>query len=134
MKNFEYYNPAKIIFGVGSQNKLKYLLEAEGVTSLLLVYSGDFIKDLGIYQVVKTATKELGIKFIENGNVVPNPEIGLVRELVSQAKEEAVDFILAVGGGSAIDTAKAVAIGVPYEGDVWDFFEKGIVRRMETGI
>ncbi len=127
MKNFEYYNPAKIIFGVGSQNKLKYLLEAEGVTSLLLVYSGDFIKDLGIYQVVKTATKELGIKFIENGNVVPNPEIGLVRELVSQAKEEAVDFILAVGGGSAIDTAKAVAIGVPYEGDVWDFFEKGIV-------
>ena len=127
MKNFEYYNPAKIIFGVGSQNKLKYLLEAEGVTSLLLVYSGDFIKDLGIYQVVKTATEELGIKFLENGNVVPNPEIGLVRELVSQAKEEAVDFILAVGGGSAIDTAKAVAIGVPYEGDVWDFFEKGIV-------
>ncbi len=127
MKSFEYYNPAKIIFGVGSQNNLKALLEAGGVKSLLLVYSGDFIKDLGIYQVVKKAAEELGIKFLENGNVVPNPDIELVRELVQQGKEENVDFILAVGGGSAIDTAKAIAIGVPYEGDVWDFFEKGVV-------
>ena len=127
MQSFEYYNPAKIIFGVGSEYKLKALLERSGAKSLLLVYSGDFIKDLGIYQVVKEATEELGIKFLENGNVVPNPTIELARELVKQGKEEDVDFILAVGGGSAIDTAKAVAIGIPYTGDVWDFFEKGVV-------
>ena len=127
MKSFEYYNPAKIIFGVGSQNKLKNLLEAEGVTSLLLVYSGDFIKDLGIYEVVHKASEELGINIIESGDVVPNPTIELARELVERGKEAKVDFILAVGGGSAIDTAKAVAIGIPYIGDVWDFFEKGTV-------
>ena len=127
MQSFEYYNPAKIIFGVGSEYKLKALLEKEGVKSLLLVYSGDFIKDLGIYQVVKEATEELGIKFLENGNVVPNPSIELARDLVKQGKIENVDFILAVGGGSAIDTAKAVAIGIPYKGDVWDFFEKGVI-------
>ena len=127
MINFEYYNPAKIIFGVGSENKLKALLEAEGLTSLLLIYSGDFIKDLGIYRSVKTAAKELGISFYENGNVVPNPTIELARELVEQGKKNNVDFVLAVGGGSAIDTAKAVAIGIPNEDDVWDYFEKGVI-------
>ena len=99
MIDFEYYNP---------------------------VYSGDFIKTLGIYDVIKDAVKELGIRFSENGNVVPNPSIDLVRELVKQGKENQVDFVLAVGGGSSIDTAKAVALGIPYDGDVWDFFEKGI--------
>lgn len=127
MIGFEYYNPAKIIFGAGSIKKLKALLEKQKVKSLLLVYSGDFIKDLGIYQEVREATKELGISFYENGTVVPNPSIELVRTLVAEGKENSVDFILAVGGGSAIDTAKAVAIGIPYEGDVWDFFEKGVV-------
>ena len=127
MIGFEYYNPAKIVFGEDSEKKLKDLLKEHGVTSLLLVYSGDFIKDLGIYQVVSDAAKELGIRFSENGEVVPNPSIDLVRKLVLQGKKEGVDFVLAVGGGSAIDTAKATAIGIPYEGDPWDFFEKGIV-------
>ena len=127
MIGFEYYNPAKIVFGEDSEKKLKDLLSAHGVTSLLLVYSGDFIKDLGIYQVVSDAAKALGIKFSENGEVVPNPSIDLVRKLVLQGKKDGVDFVLAVGGGSAIDTAKATAIGIPYEGDPWDFFEKGVV-------
>ena len=73
MIGFEYYNPAKIVFGEDSEKKLKGLLEAYKVKSLLLVYSGDFIKDLGIYQVVSDAAKELGIRFSENGEVVPNP-------------------------------------------------------------
>ena len=127
MIGFEYYNPAKIVFGEESEKSLKGLLEKHNVKSLLLVYSGDFIKTLGIYSVIEEAVKELGIKFSENGNVVPNPTIELVRELVAQGKKDDVDFVLAVGGGSSIDTAKAVAIGIPYEGDVWDFFEKGIV-------
>ena len=126
MIGFEYYNPAKIVFGEDSEKKLKGLLEGYGVKSLLLVYSGDFIKTLGIHSVIKEAVSELGITFSENGNVVPNPSIELVRELVEQGKKDKVDFVLAVGGGSSIDTAKAVALGIPYDGDVWDFFEKGV--------
>lgn len=126
MISFEYYNPAKIIFGEESEKNLKELLKSYNVKSLLLVYSGDFIKTLGIYSVIEDAVNELGIKFSENGNVVPNPSVELVRELVKQGKKDNVDFVLAVGGGSSIDTAKAVALGIPYDGDVWDFFEKGV--------
>ncbi|MCY7186115.1 iron-containing alcohol dehydrogenase [Streptococcus gallolyticus] len=126
MIGFEYYNPAKIVFGEDSEQQLTALLKENKVSSLLLVYSGDFIKDLGIYAVIEKAVKELGIAFSENGNVVPNPEVDLVRQLVEQGKKDKVDFVLAVGGGSSIDTAKAVALGIPYDGDVWDFFDKGI--------
>ena len=110
MIGFEYYNPAKIVFGEDSEKKIKDLLKAYEVKSLLLVYSGDFIKTLGIYSVIEDAVKELGISFTENGNVVPNPSIDLVRDLVKQGKENKTDFVLAVGGGSSIDTAKAVAL------------------------
>lgn len=127
MIGFQYYNPAKIVFGENSVAGLSRLLAGYNVKSLLLVYSGDFIKTLGIYDAITDAVKELGIRFSENGNVVPNPSIELVRELVEQGKKDEVDFVLAVGGGSSIDTAKAVSIGIPYEGDVWDFFSKGAV-------
>ena len=126
MIGFEYHNPARIVFGEDSEKRLKSLLADYQVKSLLLVYSGDFIKTLGIYSAVQEAVSELGIRFSENGNVVPNPSIDLVRELVWQGKTSGVDFVLAVGGGSSIDTAKAVALGIPYEGDVWDFFSKGV--------
>ena len=126
MIGFTYYNPAKIVFGEGSERKLADLLREHKATSLLLVYSGEFIKDLGIYGAVLDAVTELGIDFSESGEVVPNPSIDLVRKLVAQGRRDHVDFVLAVGGGSSIDTAKAVAIGIPYEGDVWDFFEKGV--------
>ncbi|MCR5327279.1 MAG: iron-containing alcohol dehydrogenase [Saccharofermentans sp.] len=126
MIGFEYYNPAKIVFGEGSEKSIKGLLEQYKVTSLLLVYSGDFIKTLGIYDVITDAVKELGIKFSESGEVVANPSIDLVRKLVEQGKKDNVDFVLAVGGGSSIDTAKAIALGIPYDADVWDFFDKGV--------
>ena len=126
MIGFEYYNPAKIVFGEGSEKSLSKLLKQYKATSLLLVYSGDFIKTLGIYDVIKAAVDELGIGFSESGEVVPNPSIELVRKLVSQGKKDKVDFVLAVGGGSSIDTAKAIALGIPYDGDVWDFFDKGV--------
>ncbi|MBQ7274698.1 MAG: iron-containing alcohol dehydrogenase [Clostridiales bacterium] len=125
MIGFEYYNPAKIVFGEGAEQSLSKLLKEYKVTSLLLVYSGDFVKTLGIYDVIKAAVDELGIKFSESGEVVPNPSIELVRKLVAQGKKDKVDFVLAVGGGSSIDTAKAIALGIPYDGDVWDFFDKG---------
>ena len=126
---FEYYNPAKIVFGEDSEKNIAKLLKDYNVKSLLLVYSGDFIKTLGIYDVITGAVKELGIKFSENGNVVPNPGVDLVRQLTEQGKKDEVDFVLAVGGGSSIDTAKAVALGIPYDGDVWDFFEKGVTPK-----
>ena len=126
MIDFSYYNPAKIVFGTESETRLQVLLEENGVHSLLLVYSGEFIKTLGIYDAVKNAVDNLGIRFAESGDVVPNPDIELVRKLSKTGKENEVDFILAVGGGSSIDTAKALSISIPYEGDAWDFFEKGI--------
>ena len=136
MVNFQYHNPAKIVFGPGSQKELHRLLPEAPVTSLLMVYSGDFIKELGIYAAVEQICIDLGVDFHENGSVVPNPSIELVRELVKDGKETGVDFVLAVGGGSAIDTAKAVALGIPYDGDVWDFFDKGILpeKVLPTGV
>ena len=134
MIGFEYYNPAKIVFGEGSENSLVSLLKDQKVKSLLLVYSGAFVKELGIYDVITKAVEELGIKFSESDKVVPNPSIELVRELVEQGKKDEVDFVLAVGGGSSIDTAKAVAIGIPYDGDVWDFFSRGVSPETVLGI
>ena len=134
MKGFEYYNPAKIVFGEGAENSLAKLLKQNNVKSLLLVYSGDFVKTLGIYDVIKQAVDELDIRFSESGEVVPNPSIELVRRLVEKGKKDEVDFVLAVGGGSSIDTAKAIAIGIPYDGDVWDFFSKGTVPEKVLGI
>lgn len=126
MIGFEYYNPAKIVFGEGSENSLAKLLKQNNVNSLLLVTSGDFVQTLGIYDVIRDAVKELNIRFSESREVVPNPGIELVRKLVKQGKKDDVDFVLAVGGGSSIDTAKAIALGIPYDADVWDFFDKGI--------
>ncbi len=134
MIGFEYYNPAKIVFGEGSEKSLAKLLKQNNVKSLLLVTSGDFVETLGIYEVIRDAVKELNIKFSESREVVPNPGIELVRRLVEQGKTDEVDFVLAVGGGSSIDTAKAIAIGIPYEGDVWDFFSKGAVPKKVLGI
>lgn len=134
MIGFEYYNPAKIVFGEGSEKSLTKLLKQNNVKSLLLVYSGDFVKKLGIYDVIRDAVDELDINFSESGEVVPNPSIELVRKLVEQGKKDHVDFVLAVGGGSSIDTAKAIAIGIPYEGDVWDFFSKGTVPESVLGV
>ena len=136
MIGFEYYNPAKIVFGEGAEKSLGRLLKEYKVTSLLLVYSGDFVKILGIYDVIRAAVDELGIRFSESGEVVPNPSIELVRKLVEQGKKDEVDFVLAVGGGSSIDTAKAIALGIPYDGDVWDFFDKGISPEtvLNTGV
>lgn len=123
MNSFSFYNPANIFLGTDVLDQLPALLKKYNVHSLLFVYSGDFIKTLGIWDKVKNACDQNGIEFYSNGNVVPNPKIELVRELIELGKEKKIDFILACGGGSSIDTAKASAVGIPYEGDVWDFFE-----------
>lgn len=123
MIDFEYVNPARIIFGEKPYERIAERLKQYHVKSLLMVYSGEFVKTLVIYQEVENICKEQGITFVSNGNVVPNPKVELVRELIETGRENHTDFILAVGGGSSVDTAKAVALGMHYAGDVWDFFE-----------
>lgn len=134
MKNFSFYNPAKIIFGKDSEKEIGTLVKKYS-NKVLLVYSGDFIKDLGIYATIQTEFKKNNIEFFELGNVVPNPRIELVREGIKICKENNIGFILAIGGGSSIDTAKAISIGTPYNGDVWDFFsgDKEIEKALPIG-
>lgn len=122
MVDFEYVNPARIIFGTQPYDKVADLLREQGVRSLLLVYSGDFVKELGIFGEIEKICRDGGIHFVSDGGVVPNPRVELVRKLVETGRREGTDFVMAAGGGSAIDTAKAVAIGIPYDGDVWDFY------------
>ena len=121
MINFTYYNPAKIIFGRGTEPELAREIQKYG-KKVLLHYGGGSIFQNGVYHKVTKALKEAGISYIELGGVKPNPRLSLVREGVKLCREQGVDVLLAVGGGSVIDSAKAIAVGVPYQGDVWDFF------------
>lgn len=119
MKSFMFYNPTEIVFGESKTSKIgKYV---KGKKCLLLYGSGS-IKKNGIYDNVADSLKKEEVVFVEKGGVKPNPVLSFVYEAIELAKSEQVDCILAVGGGSVIDTAKAVAAGYYYEGDVWDFF------------
>ncbi|MDN6623232.1 MAG: iron-containing alcohol dehydrogenase, partial [Bifidobacterium crudilactis] len=113
---FTYYSPSELVFGVGAERQLERLLKEHRATSILLIYSGDYVFDLGIHDVVQAAAASVHAHLIENGDVVPNPRIDLVRSLIERAREHQVDFVLAAGGASAFDTAKAVGVGVPYHG------------------
>ncbi|MCH9275482.1 iron-containing alcohol dehydrogenase [Bifidobacterium amazonense] len=121
----------EVVFGVGAERRLPYLLEKNHVTSLLFVYSGTYVYDLGIRDAVLNAAKELGIKVIENGDVQVNPRLELVHRLIEEARANDVDFVIAAGGGSAFDTGKAVALGKNYDGDVWDFYAEHRGREPE---
>ena len=119
MKSFMFYNPTEIVFGESKTSKIgKYV---KGKKCLLLYGSGS-IKKNGIYDNIADSLKKEEVVFVEKGGVKPNPVLSFVYEAIELAKSEQVDCILAVGGGSVIDTAKAVAAGYYYEGDVWDFF------------
>lgn len=121
MNNFTFQNQTKIIFG---QNTLEQTgLESKKYSDhVLLVYGGGSIKKYGVYDKVTTSLKEENIEFTELEGIRPNPLLKKVREGIDICRNNDIDFILAVGGGSVIDSAKAIAAGVPYEGDVWDFF------------
>jgi alcohol dehydrogenase len=123
MENFEFLNPTHIIFGKNSENKVGEMTKQYG-NNVLLHYGGGSIKKNGVYAAVVNSLKDAEINFYELGGVKPNPRVSLVREGVAICKEKKIDFILAVGGGSVIDSAKAIGIGALYEGDVWDFFEE----------
>ncbi|WP_027339285.1 iron-containing alcohol dehydrogenase [Halonatronum saccharophilum] len=122
MKNFNFSNKTEIIFGRGSERKLGKKTKAFS-NKILLHYGGGSIKKYGVYDKVVDSLKESGVEFIELGGVKPNPRLSLVKEGIDICRKKDINFILAVGGGSVIDSAKAIAAGVSYDGDVWDFFD-----------
>jgi alcohol dehydrogenase YqhD (iron-dependent ADH family) len=121
MKNFEFQNPTRIIFGRGAEEKVGEQVAAYS-NNILLHFGGGSIKASGLYDRVTASLKEAGVTWIELGGVKPNPRLSLVHEGVKLCKEHKLGFILAVGGGSVIDSAKAIATGAVIEGDVWDFY------------
>ena len=121
MDNFIFQNPTKIIFGKESENKVGKEVSIYS-KKILLLYGGGSIKKTGLYDKVLTSLKKETIEYIELSGVKPNPRLGLVKQGIKICRENDIDFILAIGGGSVIDSAKAIAFGVPYEGDVWDLF------------
>jgi len=121
MVNFEFVNPTKIVFGKDSEKKLPQEIKKYG-NKVLLHYGGGSIKENGIYDKVTSILKEANIEYIELGGVKPNPRLSLIYEGIKICRENDIDLILAVGGGSVIDSAKGIAVGVPYDGDVWDFY------------
>lgn len=121
MINFAYQCPTEIIFGKGTQNLAGEKARRFGKKALL-VYGGGSIKRTGLYDQVVKSLREAGVEFLELGGAQPNPRLALVHQGIELCRREQIGFLLAVGGGSAIDTAKAIAIGVNYHGDVWDLF------------
>jgi hypothetical protein len=125
MENFTFQNPTKIIFGKGTESETGRET-ARFAKKVLLHYGGGSIRKSGLYDRVRASLKEAGVEVVELGGVKPNPRLSLVQEGIRICRENAVALILAVGGGSVIDSAKGIAIGVPYQGDVWDFYLKKV--------
>lgn len=122
MYNFEYYTPTFIEFGKKSEEKVAQLIKAQNCKKVLIHYGGHSAKKSGLIDKIEKLLTEENIPYVELGGVVPNPRLSLVYKGIELAKKENVDFILAVGGGSVIDSAKAIGYGIANEGDVWDFY------------
>ena len=125
MNNFTFYAPTYFCFGKDSENSTGEMVERFGGKKVLIHYGGGSIKSNGVFDRVVASLNERKIPYIELGGVMPNPRSGIVYEGIELCRKEGIDFILAVGGGSAIDSAKAIAAGVPYDGDFWDYYGTG---------
>ena len=122
MKDFNFYAPTRVVFGRESEEKLPQLIQQYGGGKVLVHYGGGSARKSGLLDKVEQMLTEAGISFVELGGVVPNPLLSKVREGIELCRKENVNFILAVGGGSVIDSSKAIGYGVGYPGDVWDFW------------
>ena len=120
--NFEFYSPTRVIFGKGTEQRVGALVREYGGTRVLIVYGGKSAVRSGVLDRAEKSLAEAGISSWTLGGVVPNPHLDKVYEGIRIGKENSIDFLLAVGGGSVIDTAKAIGMGVLYDGDFWDFF------------
>ena len=123
MFNFEYYTPTRVVFGKGAADKVGQLVKAQNCKKVLIHYGGGSVKRSGLLDRIKASLSAEGVQYVELGGVVPNPHISLVYKGIELCRQEGVDFILAVGGGSVIDSAKAIGYGLATPGDVWDLYE-----------
>lgn len=136
MVNFRFYNPTKIIFGKDNYKEIGNILKEYGKKKVLMVYGGKSLKASGVYDQVVASLKEADVVFFKLGGVKPNPRLSLVHTGIEIARKEQVDMVLAVGGGSVIDTAKAIAAGYYYEGEVWNLYitEKQPEKVLDVGV
>ena len=132
MENFNFYSPTYFAFGKGKESDVGALVKRFGGSKVLLHYGGGSVKRNGVFDKVTKSLDEAQIPYIELGGVMPNPRSGLVYEGIELCRKEKIDFILAIGGGSTIDSAKAIALGVPYDGDFWDFYRTN--KAVETAL
>ena len=129
MKDFNFYAPTRVVFGRESEEKLPQLIQQFGGGKVLVHFGGGSARRSGLLDKVEKMLTEAGISYVELGGVVPNPLLSKVREGIELCRRENVNFILAVGGGSVIDSSKAIGYGVGYPGDVWDFWDGKAVPR-----
>ncbi len=125
MDNFQFYSPTEFIFGKETENESGKLVKKYGGKKVLIHYGGGSAIKSGLLDRVKTSLEKEGIEYVLLGGVMPNPRDTKVYEGIEICRKENVDFILCVGGGSVIDSAKGIALGVPYDGDFWDFYGTG---------
>lgn len=123
MENFTFYNPTKIIMGRGENSKIGEELHLAGISRVLLLYGGESLKKTGVYKEILDSFEKHGIEFSEVGGVKPNPVLSKAHEAIDVARAFKAQAIVASGGGSVMDSAKAIAAGIVYDGDVWDFYE-----------
>ena len=122
MHDFVYYTPTKIIFGKDTEQQCGGLIKAHKCHKVLIHYGGQSALRSGLVDRIKASLEAEGLAYVTLGGVVPNPRLSLIREGIELARREGVDFVLAVGGGSVIDSVKAIAYGAANEGDVWDYY------------
>ena len=123
MFDFKYYTPTKVVFGRNTEARVAELIREFGGSRVLIHYGGGSVVRSGLLKKVTDTLDKAGIPYVTLGGAVPNPRLSLVYKGIELCKKEGVDFLLAVGGGSAIDSAKAIGYGVTNEGDVWDFYD-----------
>ncbi|HOC34327.1 MAG TPA: iron-containing alcohol dehydrogenase [Ruminococcus flavefaciens] len=129
MDNFQFYSPTEFIFGKETEAQAGEMVKKYGGKKVLLHYGGKSAANSGLLDKVKESLEESKIEYVELGGVKPNPRDTLIYRGIDICRKEGVDFILSVGGGSCIDSSKAIALGVPYDGDFWDFYGSGKVVR-----
>ena len=122
IKDFNFYAPTRVVFGKSSEEKIAELIMVYQPQKVLIHYGGGSAERSGLLAVVRNQLRQASLNFVELGGVVPNPLLSKVQEGIALCRKENVDFILAVGGGSVIDSAKAIGYGVKFDGDVWDFW------------
>lgn len=122
MNNFIFYSPTEFVFGKDTEKQVGTLVRKYGAHKVMIVYGGGSVQRSGLLQRIEGSLQAEGVEYIKLGGIQPNPTDPKVYEGIELARKEKVDFMLPVGGGSVIDTAKAIAAGVPYSGDFWDFF------------